>query len=474
MERFKLLSDQELMRIDQASRALLRDMGSKVSSEEAMDYYDKVGCHVDKKTGIVKVPDHVINETLAECSSWVRLYDRRGGKPMLIGGDDTYFGTIGVATNVYDIHDDQYRSVLEKDLIDMVQLSDVLPRPDYVTVLATPTEVPMTISDLIESKALLLNTSKHVQCEAISGDNANKTFEMAALIAGGYDKLAEKPFLSMLCCLTSPLHVRKDFAELVMEGAKKKIPLFIEAGPMAGGTGPVMLAGNLVQANAEILNAFVLAKAVNVEVPLIYASWARILDMKVATCSHGGPEFAMQRVGTTQLAKYYGLPCGGGSFLGDARTIDCQLGMEKLGTGLLPALAGMNMCSGMGLFADENAISLETLIFDNEVTGWVRRVLDGIKVNAETCDIDVIKQVGYGGDFVRLKQTYDNYKNEIFIPSIIDRGYLNIEKDPLAKNIRKRAKALYPKLMEKYVGPQVPQDIIEKIDNIIFNNKHYL
>ena len=468
MERFKILSEDDMIRIDEASRALLREQGVLVSDDEALFYYEKAGCHVDKATGVVRVPDHVLDKTIALTAPYVRLYDRRGGKPMLVGGNkNTYYGTIGVATNVYDIHDDSYRAVVEKDLIDFVQLADVLERPHYITAAATPTEVPMSICDVIETRALLTNSTKHCMCEAQSGVNANKTFDIAALIAGGMDKLVEKPFISMLCCLTSPLHIRKDFAELVIEGSKKRIPLFIESGPMAGGTGPATLAGNLVLSNAEVLNAFVLCKAVNPEVPLIYASWARLLDMKGATCSHGGPEFAMQRVATTQMAKFYGFPSGGGSFLGDSKTIDVQLGMEKLGTGLLPALAGMNMCSGMGLFADENAISLETLIFDCEVTGWVDRVLRGIEVNERTTDLDVIKEVGYGGDFVRTKHTLENYKKEAFLPSIMDRGYLAIEKDPLAKNIRKRAKTLYAKLMEKYVGPQLSDDILKGINEII-------
>ena len=62
---------------------------------------------------------------------------------------------------------------------------------------------------------------------------------------------------------------------------------------------------------------------------------------------------------------------------------------------------------------------------------------------------------------------FKNYKKETFLPTIMDRGYLAIEKDPLAKNIRKRAKALYPKLMAKYVGPQVPADIVKKMEEII-------
>ena len=53
-----------------ASRALLSEMGTKVDNDEALWYYEKAGCHVDKANNIVRVPDYVINETLAACSSW--------------------------------------------------------------------------------------------------------------------------------------------------------------------------------------------------------------------------------------------------------------------------------------------------------------------------------------------------------------------------------------------------------------------
>lgn len=467
MARFKLLSDADLLRIDQASRALLWEVGVEVHDERALDYYEKAGAHVDRQKCRVKVPDYLISETLKKCSSSVRLYNRKDPEPIVIGGDDVYFGTVGIATNVLDINTDQYRAVLTQDLVDIIQLSDVLDRPHYILVPGTPTDVPSTIVDLIETKALLLNTSKHFITEAQNAENCKKAIEMCAAVAGGLDKLVEKPFMTMLVTLTSPLHFRQDVSDLIIETAKVGLPLFIESGPMAGGTGPATMAGNLICANAEILNAFVLAKAVNPEVPLIYASWARLLDMRAATCSHGGPEFAMLRTCTSQLAKYYGLPCGGGSILADTKSIDVQLGMEKMGTGLLPALAGTNMCTGMGLFADENAISLETLVIDWEITGWIERVLRGVEVTKETCDLAVFKEVGPGGDFVRSKHTLENYKKESFIPNIMDRGYLALDKDPLAKEMRKRAKKMYPKLMKNYKAPEVPAEVIARIDEII-------
>ena len=467
MGTFKLLSDADLLRIDQASRALLWEVGVEVHDERAMDYYEGAGAHVDREKCMVRVPDYVITDTLKKCSSSVRLYNRKDPEPLVIGGDDVYFGTVGIATNVLDINTDQYRSVLTQDLVDIIQLSDVLERPHYILVPATPTDVPSAVVDLVETKALLMNTSKHFITEAQNAENCRRAIEMAALVAGGLDKLAVKPFMTMLVTLTSPLHFRQDVADLIIETAKVGLPLFIESGPMAGGTGPATMAGNLICANAEILNAFVLAKAVNPEVPLVYASWARLLDMRAATCSHGGPEFAMLRVGTSQLAKYYGLPCGGGSVLADTKSIDVQLGMEKMGTGLLPALAGTNMCTGMGLFADKNAISLETLVIDWEITGWIERVLRGIEVTKETCDLAVFKEVGPGGDFVRCAHTRENYKRESFLPHIMDRGYLALDKDPLAKEMRKRAKSMYPKLMREYKAPEISADIVRQMDEII-------
>jgi trimethylamine:corrinoid methyltransferase-like protein len=88
---------------------------------------------------------------------------------------------------------------------------------------------------------------------------------------------------------------------------------------MAGATAPSTLAGSLTMANSEVLAGIVLAKAVNDAAPVIYASWARTLDMKYGNVTLGAPEFAMLRTAATQMAKMYGLPCGGGGLLTDSK-----------------------------------------------------------------------------------------------------------------------------------------------------------
>jgi len=466
--RIKVLSEKEMVKIDQASRALLMEVGTHVPNEEALEIFEKAGAIVDKNSQMVRIPDHVINDTLSKCASCVRLYDRTGGAPLLIGGDRIYFGTVGIATNVLDFKTDEYRPVVCDDLRDIIRLSDVLDPPDFILVPATPTDVPSDKVDMVETKLLLTNTSKHFIAEAQNGENFKKTVAMAVEVAGSLEALQKRPFFTTLVCLTSPLVLRDDGVELIVESSRLGLPLFIESGPMCGGTSPATLASTIIMANAELLSSFVLAKAVNPAVPLIYASWARILDMKTATCSHGGPEFGLLRCATTQMAKFYGLPSGGGGILADTRSIDVQLGMEKLGTGLLPALAETNMVVGMGLFADENAISLETLVIDHEVTGWISRVLRGIEVTDETTDLTIFEEVGSGGDFVRTKHTRENFLKEMFIPKIMDRGYLALDKDPRAKSMRKRARKYFDKVMEQYEPPRLPDDIDSRLDEIIY------
>ena len=404
---------------------------------------------------------------LSLCSPTVYLYNRETGKPVIFGGDNVNFGSVGVASYAYDIETDAFRVVSEQDINDTTRLCDVLPNLDFLLPHGTPAELPPMAADLYECKAQLLYSSKPFFFEVYSKENTIKCCDMIFEVSGGQENFVRKPFAALQITLTSPLHLRDDVCFGLIEGGKRGIGAFIESGPMSCGTGPATLACNVALANAENLCSFILAKAVNPEVPLIHCSWARIIDMKFAACAHGGPEFSMQRLAISQLGKYYGLPTGGGCMLSDTKAIDVQYGMEKMGNALMCALGGINMMCGMGQFADENAISLESYIIDNEIAGWIKRAKRGIMVNEDTLDIDIVRKVGQGGDFLHQQHTYDHYKDEQFIPDILDRGFLAIDKDPEKKLMRKRAKKQYHKLMQKYVGPQLSEETKNKIQEII-------
>ena len=215
--RVNVLNREEMVMVDQASRALLMEVGIHTESEEASELYRKAGAIVDPKRKVVKIPDHVINDTLSMCSSCVRLYDRKGSSPLLIGGDRVYFGTVGIATNVLDFQTNSYRQVVCADLRDIIRLSDVLDPPDFILIPGTPMDVPPGIVDMVEFKYLLMNTKKHFIGEAQNRKNLKKNIAMAAEVAGSLEDLRRRPFFSILVCLTSPLLLRDDAVELIIE-----------------------------------------------------------------------------------------------------------------------------------------------------------------------------------------------------------------------------------------------------------------
>lgn len=465
--RTRILSDEELHEIDCASRELLWDVGVVVHDEKALDIYKKGGAEVDFANQIIRLPSHLISDTLRKCSPSVQLYGRDGIRPMMIGGMRSYFGTIGFASNAMDLETDAFHPATAHDLAEIFQLADVLDPPHFMLTPGTPSDVPEELSDLYEFKIGLMNARKHMVIQAKDTGHVDKIIQMASEVAGGLEALQREPFFSVLVTLTSPLTLRQDSSELIIRSAEMGMPLFIESGPMTGGTAPATLASTLIAANAELLNSFVLAKLVNPSVPVVYASWSRILDMKSAGVSHGGPEFGMLRIGTTQMAKFYNLPSGGGGILADSKLIDVQMGMEKLGTALLPALAGTNMILGMGLFAEENTMSLEALMIDHEVAGYVQRVIQGILVNDYTTDLSIFKKVGPSGTFIDKMHTLENYRKEMWIPSITSRGMLDVALDPNLSGMRSNAKKAIGTVMQNYTPPSLPDDIDSKLEEII-------
>ncbi|MFW6301594.1 MAG: hypothetical protein ACOC1W_03585 [Bacillota bacterium] len=58
-----------------------------------------------------------------------------------------------------------------------------------------------------------------------SGENAKKYFEMGAAVAGGMDKLRDRPLISALVCPQSPYEIHGESAQVIIESAKAGIPI---------------------------------------------------------------------------------------------------------------------------------------------------------------------------------------------------------------------------------------------------------
>jgi hypothetical protein len=76
-------------------------------------------------------------------------------------------------------------------------------------------------------------------------------------------------------------------------------------------------------------------------------------------------------------------------------------------------MAGLNIVAGMAMVDSLNTMSYEQFIVDEEIIGFVKRILNGIGVSAEKIAADVIRAIGPGGSFLgtrhSLKTSEKNY-----------------------------------------------------------------
>ena len=169
-----------------------------------------------------------------------------------------------------------------------------------------------------------------------------------------------------------------------------------------------------------------------------------------------------------QMLNFYRLPSSVGAGMTDAKAPDCQAGYEKALAVALAALAGCNNVSeSAGMLGSLMALSLESMVIDNDMLGAVLRTVRGIEVNEETLSYHVIEQVVHGeGHFLRTEQTLELMRTEYEYPSLADRrtpGEWEAAGSPdiralAAERVREILSTHYP----EYIDPAVNAKIRER------------
>ena len=267
-----------------------------------------------------------------------------------------------------------------------------------------------------------------------------------------------------ICSVVSPLQMDQAQAEGALICAEYGQPIAMSPEGIAGATSPVTLAGLLVQENAAILAHIALVQSFRPGTPVLYGTVSTVANMRYGTVALGSPETGLITAASAQLAKYYGLPIRSVGGATEAKRPDIQAGFERMGS-LLPAvLAGVNLitCAGTldGTMLESNAL----LALDDEICEAALRMKRGIEVSDRTLALDVIKKVGFGGNYLSENHTAENFRKELFIPSLYSREPFEAWQkagEPLAiDHARERVK----KILREHQPYEVDKEIEKDLD----------
>jgi trimethylamine--corrinoid protein Co-methyltransferase len=306
--RLNILSDRDVNRIHESTLAVLSETGIWVESQEALHCFKEGGARVDESRRIVKLPPQLVEDAIASAPGRVYLAGRHAAHDLVLDGNRVHFTNFSEGVKLNDPDTGVNREPVKADLVKAARLIDALDEIDFCEKAIGAHDVPQQSVPLHNAEAFLSHTTKHCAFGPGNGRLLNKIVAMAAVIAGGFRQLMDRPLVSFTTCPVSPLKLISDCCDIIMASARNGMVCNILSMAMAGATAPVSLAGTLVTHNAEILSGLTLSQIIRKGTPVIYGSSTTAMDLRFAQAAVGTPECALISGAVARLARYYALP----------------------------------------------------------------------------------------------------------------------------------------------------------------------
>jgi trimethylamine--corrinoid protein Co-methyltransferase len=414
---YRPLNEDQIRKIHSASLKTLEKIGMSFepSLKTLLDSINQAGVVIDQDKHCVRFSPELVNEAISQTPEQVVLYSRDGKRDVDLQGDQVYFSTAGTAVNILDLETGVCRKSVLKDVYQIARLVDRLDNIDMFYRVVTPNDLPLDISDVNLLYATLKGTSKHIGMPVFVAENLPQVLDLAALVAGGMERLQAKPWLSMhATCAISPLQLDTKPVRIMEQAVKTGIPVSLSTAPMAGSTGPVTLAGTLTLMHAELLALMVLSQLIKPGAPVIYCATPVAADMATMNFLTGTVESAMMMAAAHQLARHIDVPNFISAGWVDAKLPDAQAGWEAAVNLVLAAMGGGNgVRHSAGILDSAMTVAMEQFVINNEIIGITRRLLKGIEVSEEHIAYDVIKSVGPGGQYITADHTLKHMREEL-------------------------------------------------------------
>jgi trimethylamine---corrinoid protein Co-methyltransferase len=455
MEYFQYFTKSDMELIHEATLHVLETTGVVFGYEPALNLLAKAGCKIDGQR--VFFPPKLVEEQVAKAPSEFTLYARNPEKNVVIGGDNIAFVPCAGPPFVTDLDRGRRESLLV-DYENFVKLAQDSKNIDINGgILLEPNDVAYNKRNTQKVYASMRYSDKPFMGGCLGAESARETIDMASIVFGSEKVLAEKPpFISILCSL-SPLSYDDRMLSAIMEYAKAGMPQLISSLTMAGATGPVTMEGTQVVQNAEILSGITLTQLIREGTPVVFSGSSSNTAMRYGSLTIGSPEMAVSSIATAQMARFYSIPCRSGGATTDSKFPDAQAGFEAMMGQLAATLSGVNfVLHSAGIMESYMVASYEKFVIDDEICGMCKRIKKGQNVNSERLAVDLINQVGPGGEFLTQKNTFKNFRQEYYQPILEERSIFAKWQDEGSRTIDQIANEKWKLVLENFKDPCLP------------------
>ena len=423
--RLEVIGKKQMWDIHQAALEILKTTGFEMQHPGVRQMLLEAGC-TSARGGRIRMPAGLAEAALKTAPQSIEMYDQLGNPALTVAGENCFYGTGSDTLFTLDLETGARRRTDLADTANFARMVDGLDNMDFAMSMSNPEDAPIEELYVHVFTQMIQHTNKPIVFIADRLEDLRKIHRISALVAGGEDRLAKKPFILNYSEAISPLIYPANVMDKLVFCAEKRIPICLPSGCNAGSGGPVTLAGALALGVAENLVGLVVHQLTNPGAPFLFAPNVSILDMKTTVVSYGCPEWSLTQAALAQMRdEIYGLPIWAFAGSSDSKTLDAQAGAEAMFSIATAMQSRCNIIHDVGYLEFGTTSSLELLVLADELVGLSRHFNRGIPVDKETLALEVIDRVARSGDsssiFLTDPHTFANFRSAHFLPQILDR-----------------------------------------------------
>jgi len=462
-----VLTEEQIRRLHDASLEILERTGVHLPHPDARKRFAEAGARVEEASERVRIPQPLVERSLAQAGKSFTIYGRDRSKQAVFGKGCRNYNSISGEALWIDDHTGERRYASLADAATAARLGDALPDLTIVGAMCDPHELSPEYGGVAVAAELLRNTTKPIGLWFHNRTVSRFIVELMIAAAGSEEEASRHPVTYPFLEPISPLRFPFHGVDALYATARLNLPVPI--GPMAqtGMSAPGTLAGTLAQENAEILAGVCISQLISPGVAVCYGGIPHAFDMRTTQLIFAGPEQALMAVAMTQMGKHYGLPVYINVGLTDSKVPDAQAGMEAGITLICGALAGADIFGHLGICGVDQASSLDMLVMQHELIGYVERLVRGIEFTEEALGLEVIQEVGPGGTFMDQEHTARHFRKELWFPRLLDREFYDTWVANGSKTMAERCRAEKERLLRDHQPEPLSPEVDREFERIL-------
>jgi len=411
IEAIKGLTDDQIVRIQQATEEILEDTGFRISHPEILRRCKAVGCRVDGET--VRFPVPLLHELLAMVKPEYQIANAVG-EETTVGGDDWYFQGIVIDPWVTDYETQQPRRPTLADMRKHTIITQKLERMRGMSRMDFPvSDVEGPASSLRAWEEHLLHQNKHLNAMVTSLPQLQQYFEIGEILLQG-KPLKGSNLMSVAVAPLTPLQLTDMNADLLLNAVKYDFTVIPTSCPMAGTTSPYSLASALLMCNIENVFLAALTQIVNPGNAFLYAIGPSVANMHSGHDMYYTLDKVLWKLGGVQLGRAYHMPTAveiGGSM---TFRFDPQCGAEGVLFMMSALAAKPNMLCGLGSNYNAIGFSPELMMIQLSWLQAAEHLSRGIRFDEGRLGVENIKAGREIGSYMLDDMTMDLLRTDEF------------------------------------------------------------